>query len=428
LDRDEEYGRKALEAHRKYKGKISIYPKVPIERLDDFNALYTPGVAEVSRVIEADSDEAYELTDKGNLVAIVSDGSRVLGLGNVGPEAAIPVMEGKALLFKYLGDVDAMPLCVRCSGADEIVDLVQSVAPTFGGINLEDIASPKCFEVQERLSSSLTMPVFHDDQHGTSVVVLAALLNALTVVGKKLSECRITFFGAGAAGLSAANLMLYAGASPDRVLICDRAGIINKGRTDLNAYKRRIANATNPQDIGGDMLSALKGADVLIALSRPGPWIPRDWIGAMSEDAVVFALANPVPEIWPEDAKEAGAKIVATGRGDFPNQVNNCLVFPSFFRGMLEVRSRSFNPEVLCAAARAIAGSVGDSLSEGRIVPTIDEAEVFVRTATQVALECMKQRLARIELSEMELKGNIERRILRARAAIDLLRNAGLLG
>lgn len=426
MNRDELYKRRALEVHRRYGGKISISLKVPIGSSDDFNVLYTPGVAEPSRVIAADERYLYDLTNKHNFVAIVSDGSRVLGLGEVGPKAALPVMEGKALLFKYLGDVDAFPLCVSCKSSGELIDLVKKIAPTFGGINLEDIASPKCFEVHEELSKTLDIPVFHDDQHGTSVVVVAALLNALKVVGKGLNECRITLIGAGAAGIPSLKLLLHTGASPDRVLVCDSSGIISRGRSDLTLYKRAVADLTNPQGIEGDTRTAIKGADVLIALSRPGPWIPKDWIREMADDAVVFALANPTPEIWPEDAKEAGAKVVATGRGDFPNQVNNCLVFPSFFRGMLEVRSRSFNIEVLKTAARALAECVGE-VSPEKIIPTIEEVDVFVETATRVALECIRQGFARFSLNEAELKMKIERRIYKYRTALEILNKAGLL-
>lgn len=426
MNREELYRRKALEVHRRYGGKVSTSLKVPIESPDDFNVLYTPGVAEPSKVIAANPEIAYELTNKHNFVAIVSDGSRVLGLGDVGPQAALPVMEGKALLFKYLGDVDAFPLCVSCRSSEELVDFVQRIAPTFGGINLEDIASPKCFEVHERLSRSLDIPVFHDDQHGTSVVVLAALLNALKVVGKDLRECRIALLGAGAAGIPTLKLLLHAGASPQRILVCDSAGIISRNREELAPHKRTVAELTNPQGIEGDARTAMRGADVLIALSRPGPWIPKDWIREMADDAIVFALANPVPEIWPEDAREAGAKVVATGRGDFPNQVNNCLVFPSFFRGMLEVRSRTFNIDVLYSAARALAECVGD-VSPERIIPTVDEVDVFVRTATRVALECMRQGFARRELSAAEIERNIERRISRSRVMLDVLSRAGLL-
>jgi len=426
MNRDELYKRKAIEVHSRYKGKISVSLKVPIDSSDDFNVLYTPGVAEPSRAIAADPRRAYDLTNKHNFVAIVSDGSRVLGLGDVGPQAALPVMEGKALLFKYLGDVDAFPLCVSCRSPEELVELVCRIAPTFGGINLEDIASPKCFEVHEKLSKMLDIPVFHDDQHGTSVVVVAALLNALEVVGKDLKECRIALVGAGAAGIPTLKLLLRAGASPDKVLVCDSSGIISRGRTDLTPYKREVAEMTNPKCVEGDVRTAIRGADVLIALSRPGPWIPKVWIREMSEGAIVFALANPVPEIWPEDAKEAGAKVVATGRGDFPNQVNNCLAFPSFFRGMLEVQSRSFNIEVLYSAARALAECV-DEASPERVIPTVDEVDVFIRTATRVALECVRQGFARLELGEAELEKSIERRINRSRAALEVLNRAGLL-
>jgi malate dehydrogenase (oxaloacetate-decarboxylating) len=262
LDRDQEYKKKALELHRRYRGKISISLKLPIVSTDDFNALYTPGVAEISRQIEKSKDEVFNLTNKENLVAIVTDGTRVLGLGDIGPEAALPVMEGKALLFKYLGDVDAFPLCVNSKDASEIIDFVKMIAPTFGGINLEDISSPKCFEICDQLSSELDIPVFHDDQHGTSVVVLAALFNAMKLVNKKLEQSRITIIGAGAAGTPTARLLLHAGASPSNILVCDRSGIISKGRVDLDQYKKRIAMTTNDLQVEGDIRTALKGADV----------------------------------------------------------------------------------------------------------------------------------------------------------------------
>jgi len=416
-----------MEIHARYKGKVDIGIKVPITALSDFNYLYTPGVAEPSRMIASSPESAYELTNKGNLVAIVTDGSRVLGLGNLGPAAALPVMEGKSLLFKYLGGVDAFPLCVQTRTTEELVDIVRKISPSFGGINLEDVESPKCFEVNDSLSRSLDIPVFHDDQHGTATVVLAGLINSFKVVGKRLSEAKITIVGAGAGGLASTKLLLRAGASGKNVLVCDSKGIIHDGRGQVDEYKGDIARLTNPERLQGTVETALRGADVMICLSRPGPWIPKEWIMKMAGDAIVFALANPTPEIWPEDAVEGGAKVVATGRSDFPNQINNSLAFPSMFRGMLEVRARRVNDEMLIAASEAIGNWAEPRLSVDRIVPTMEETGVFVETAIAVANAAMETGVARHRPTQDELRNGIERKISLARNALSVLMERGLI-
>lgn len=416
-----------MEIHACYKGKVDIGIKVPIKELSDFNYVYTPGVAEPSREIASSPELAYELTNKGNSVAILTDGSRVLGLGNVGPAAALPVMEGKALLFKYLGGVDAFPLCVRTRTTEELADLAKRIAPSFGGINLEDVESPKCFEVYDLLIDSLDVPVFHDDQHGTATVVLAGLINSIKVVGKKLSQVNIVVVGAGAGGLASTRLLIRAGASGRNVVVCDSKGILYEGRDHMDEYKKEVAKHTNAERLQGTVETALRGADVMICLSRPGPWIPKEWVMKMAGDPIVFALANPTPEIWPEDATKGGAKVVATGRSDFPNQINNSLGFPSIFRGILEVRARRVNDEMLIAASEAIANWAEPRLSGNRIVPTMDETGVFVEAAVAVANAAIETRVARIKPSQSELRAGIEKKVQLAREKLSVLIERGLI-
>ena len=425
MSEDEAINQKALDIHSRYRGKVGIGIKVPITGLSDFKYLYTPGVAEPSRRIAANADLVYEFTNKGNSVAIVTDGSRVLGLGDIGPLASLPVMEGKALLFKYLGGVDAFPLCVKAETSEELVDVVRRIAPSFGGINLEDIESPKCFEVYDSLRDSLGIPVLHDDQHGTATVVLAGVINSLRLVGKKLSEARIIVIGAGAAGLTCSKLLLKAGASGRNLIVCDSRGTLYEGRGYMEKYKSNVAKSTNLDRIQGTVETALIGADVMIGVSKPGPWIPKEWIGKMAQDPVVFALANPTPEIWPKDAIEAGAKVMATGRSDFPNQINNSLAFPSIFRGLLEVRASGISDDVLIAAANAIAGSVESTLSPDMIVPSMEQVQVFIDTALAVARTAMATGLARHAWNESELRGVIQKKIGRARRAISGLARQG---
>jgi malate dehydrogenase (oxaloacetate-decarboxylating) len=365
-------------------GKIEIVGKVPIKTRDDLSMAYTPGVARVSSAIADDPESAWALTIKGNVVAVVSDGTAVLGLGHIGPEAAMPVMEGKAMLFKELAGVDAFPLCLSTTDVDEIVRIVEGVAPTFGGINLEDIAAPRCFEIERRLKESLDIPVFHDDQHGTAVVVLAALLNALKVVGKAAEDVRIVVVGAGAAGLACAKIILEHGVRD--LVVCDIGGILHPGRTELTGELASMAARTNPRGLTGSANDALAGADVVVGVSAPGAFTPEA-VRTMAPRAIVFAMANPTPEVQPEAVWEDVA-IMATGRSDYPNQINNVLAFPGIFRGAFDVRASKITEEMKLAAARGIASVVtDDELSEDYIVPSVFNREVSQAVAEAVASE-----------------------------------------
>ncbi|MEM3659142.1 MAG: NADP-dependent malic enzyme [Thermoproteota archaeon] len=402
---------RAVELHRRYGGKIQVIPKVPIKSFEDFSIWYTPGVASLCRLISSNKELSFELTSRWNLVAVVSDGSRVLGLGNIGPYAGYPVIEGKCLLFKFLGGVDAVPLTLATQDADKIIEMVRLISPSFGGINLEDIESPKCFQILEALQKSLEIPVWHDDQQGTSLVVLAALINALKIVGKKLEEARITIIGSGAAGMATARLLMEAGASGRNMLIVDSKGILSSSRPDMetlsttNPWKAELARRTNPGNIEGGAEDAVKGSDVLIALSVPKPGtVKKEWIAKMAGDPIVFALANPLPEIWPEDAKAGGARIVATGRSDFPNQVNNSLAFPSIFRGVLTVGSRAITDELCIEGARSLARYAEEKgLSENSILPTMDDYMAYVEVARSIAKKAIQLNLARRKYSDNEL-------------------------
>lgn len=426
---------RAVELHRSYAGKIQIIPKVPIRSFEDFSVWYTPGVAAPCKLISADKDLSFELTSRWNLVAVVSDGSRVLGLGNIGPQAGYPVMEGKCLLFKFLGGVDAIPIVLGTLDADKIIEIVRLISPSFGGINLEDIENPKCFRILESLQSSLEIPVWHDDQQGTSLVVLAALINALKIVGKKREEAKITIIGSGAAGMATARLLMETGASGRNMLIVDSKGILSSTRPDIeklsvvNPWKAELARRTNPSNIEGNAEEALKGADVLIALSVPKPGtVRKEWIGRMAEDPVVFALANPLPEIWPEDAKAGGARIVATGRGDFPNQVNNSLAFPSVFRGALTVRSRMITNELCIEGARSLASyAEKKGLNENRILPTMDDFMAYVEVAYSVARKAIELGLARRKYSDDELYNAIHSIVAYQRVLMRALIKNGLV-
>jgi malate dehydrogenase (oxaloacetate-decarboxylating) len=350
-------------------GKLSVVPKVPVKTRDDLSMAYTPGVARVCSAIAADPSAAWSLTIKKNTVAVVSDGSAVLGLGDIGPEAAMPVMEGKAMLFKEFGGVDAWPICLNARGIDEIVAAVKAIAPGFGGINLEDISSPRCFEIERRLDAELDIPVFHDDQHGTAIVTLAALTNALKVVGKSLAEVKIVVSGVGAAGIAVTEMLLEAGAT--NVIGCDRAGAVHVGRPGLDAVKSAYAARTNPAGETGNADSVLAGADVFIGLSGPGAVSPGA-VARMAPRAIIFAMANPVPEVSPEEAEGAGAAVYATGRSDYPNQINNVLAFPGVFRGALDARARSITPAMQVAAAEAIAACIADDeLAADYIIPSV---------------------------------------------------------
>ncbi|MET1124478.1 MAG: NADP-dependent malic enzyme [Archaeoglobaceae archaeon] len=424
----------ALLWHKFYRGKIEILPKCAIRGLEDFSVWYTPGVAAPCREIAENEEKVYEYTNKWNTVAIVSDGSRTLGLGNIGAHAALPVMEGKALLFKYLGGVDAFPVVLAEQNADKIVEVVKAISPSFGGINLEDISTPKCFYILERLQRELDIPVWHDDQLGTATATLAALYNALKIVGKELSDVKIALIGAGAANIATYRLLKAAGADPKRMFVVDSGGILHRGRKDLeaekeNPYKWQLCLETNAEGRTGGIAEAMKGVDVVIAASRPGPGvIKKEWVAEMNDDAIVFAEANPVPEIWPWEAKEAGARIVGTGRSDFPNQINNSLVFPAVFRGVFTVRARKITDEMCIAAAKALAAyAERKGLSEDYIIPKMTDSDVYPEVATAVALKAVEQGVARLKLSEEEIYEEVSRIIGETRAKLRLLMEVGFI-
>lgn len=359
---------KSLALHKEKKGKISVESKVAINTREDLALAYTPGVAEPCRKIAEDVTEAYTYTSKGNLVAIVTDGTAVLGLGDIGPEAAMPVMEGKAILFKEFADVDAFPISLDTKDVDEIVRTVRYLAPTFGGINLEDISSPRCFEIEKQLDALLSIPVFHDDQHGTAIVVVAGILNSLRLVGKRIEDIKVVLNGPGAAGTAIINMLMEMGI--EKAVICDEYGILAENReAPMDEHKKILAQKSNPQNVNGDLSDAMKGADVFIGVSVGGIFT-KEMVQLMNDDAIIFAMANPVPEIMYEEAKEAGARIVGTGRSDFPNQINNVLAFPGIFKGALSVRATTINKEMKVAAAQAIADMISEEeLSEEYIIP-----------------------------------------------------------
>ncbi|MBQ9485749.1 MAG: NAD-dependent malic enzyme [Clostridia bacterium] len=381
------YAEESLKLHARLKGKLEVVPKVKIENKQDLSLAYTPGVAEPCLAINKDYNKSFELTGRGNLVAVVTDGTAVLGLGDIGPEAGMPVMEGKCALFKTFGGVDAIPLCVRSKDVDDIVKTVKLLAGSFGGVNLEDISAPRCFEIERRLKEDpeVDIPVFHDDQHGTAVVCVAATINALKLVGKKWQDVTIVFSGAGAAGEAIAMLMKAMGAKD--IIMCDRTGIIYKGRTErMNSEKERIAENTNKTGKRGSLADAVKDADIFVGVSSPGV-LTQEMVKTMNKDAIVMAMANPVPEIMPEDAKAAGAAVVGTGRSDFPNQINNVLAFPGIFRGALDCRATDINDEMNMAAAKAIAGLVSDEeLSPDCIIPA-----PFDKRVAQVVAKAVKE-------------------------------------
>lgn len=358
---------KALMLHEEWNGKLETASKCTIRTREDLALAYTPGVAEPCKLIAEDKELAYKYTIKANTVAVVSDGSAVLGLGNIGPYAAMPVMEGKAVLFKEFGNVNAVPICLDTRDTEEIIKTVINIAPAFGGINLEDISAPRCFEIEERLKEALNIPVFHDDQHGTAIVVLAGIINALKVTGKRKEECRVVVNGAGSAGVAITKLLLTYGFS--NIIMCDKSGILSKNSPDLNWMQKQMVEVTNLGDESGTLADALKGADIFVGVSAPGI-VSEEMVASMNKDAILFAMANPVPEIMPDLAKAAGAKVVGTGRSDFPNQVNNVVAFPGIFKGALEGRATQITEEMKLAAANAIAGLVADEeLNENNILP-----------------------------------------------------------
>jgi malate dehydrogenase (oxaloacetate-decarboxylating) len=423
----------ALRLHPFYRGKLEVSPKCAISSCDDFAIWYSPGVAAPCRDIAAHPDRVYEHTNKANFIAVVSDGTRVLGLGDIGPHAALPVMEGKAVLFKYLGGVDAFPICLGTKDPDEIIQACKWLEPSFGGINLEDIAKPKCFYILERLRREMTIPVWHDDQQGTAAVTLAGLINALKLVGKQKASVRIAFIGAGAANIAVIRIFIAAGFPPQEMVMVDTRGILHRGRDDLktedNQFKWRICEVTNREQRTGDIASALRGADVCIALAKSGPGVIKpEWVSGMAKDAIVFACANPVPEIWPWEAEAAGARIVATGRSDFANQVNNSMGFPGIFRGVIDVAATTITDEMCIAAAEELARCASaQSLSEQRILPTMDEWEVFPRVAAAVGLKAIEQGVARKSLTKIKLIENATKIICRARTATQTLMERGVI-
>jgi malate dehydrogenase (oxaloacetate-decarboxylating) len=424
LKKAQKWSKIAPDYHRFYGGKVEVMPKCSITSLQDFSIWYTPGVAKVCREIAENKEEAYELTSKWNYVAVVSDGTRVLGLGDIGGQAGMPVMEGKALIFKYLGGVDAFPICLSTKDPDEIVQAVKWIEPSFGGINLEDFSKPKCFDILDRLRREMPIPVWHDDQQGTAAVILAGALNALKIVGKKLEEAKFTIVGAGAANTRTFYVLEAAGVNPRNVIITDSRGTLTTSREDLEGtYKWELAEKTNPDNIEGQIKEAAKGSDIMIAASKPGPnVVTKDDVRAMADNAIVFACANPVPEIWPWEAEEAGAKIIATGRSDFPNQVNNSLVFPAIFRGALDVRAKTITDEMCIASASALATYAEEKgLTEEYILPTMDEWEIYPLQATATGMKAIEQGLARKKTSRDELYENAEAIIKRTQEIVKVL-------
>ncbi len=425
----------AMRLHPFYKGKMQTVPRCAVRHFGDFAIWYTPGVAEPCRAIQKDRDKVFQYTNKWNTIAIVSDGSRVLGLGDIGPEASMPVMEGKALLFKYLGGVDAVPICLDTKDPDEIIQAVKWLKPSFGGINLEDIASPKCFYILDRLRKELDIPVWHDDQQGTAAVTLAGLVNALKVVGKRKEDVNVCIIGVGGANVAIARVLFADGFNPESTVCVDSRGILNKERTDLegsqenNPYKWELCQRTNARGIKGGIAEALKGADVCISLAKSGPGVIKaEWLKEMAPDAIAFLCANPIPEIWPWEAKEAGVRIVATGRSDFPNQVNNSIGFPGIFRGTLDVKAKTITDEMCIAAAHELARCAEDrGINDNHIIPTMGEWEVFVREAVAVGMKAIEQGVARENFKPEELTKNAERIIKESRETTALLMEEGLI-
>ncbi|HZY69409.1 MAG TPA: NADP-dependent malic enzyme [Thermoplasmata archaeon] len=427
-------GERAVELAGYFQGKVETVPKVPVRSLDDFALWYTPGIAAVAKAIEADPARAFDLTGRWNTIAIVTDGSRVLGLGNIGPEAALPVMEGKALLFKFLGGVDAVPIPIRVNSPDEFVATVEHLAPAFGAVNLEDIASPKCFDILERLTTKLPIPVWHDDQLGTAAATVAGLLNALELTHRSVGRTRTVLLGAGAANLVTARLLIALGQDPKRLTLVDHKGVLHAEREDMDAlmvqnrWKYRLALETDGGGRAGSLADALAGADVLVAASTPDPnTVSAEMVRSMAHAPVVFALANPVPEIWPATAREAGAAIVATGRSDFPNQVNNSLVFPPVFRGILDARARAITDEIVLAAARELARQAhSKGLAPDHLLPTMEEMDVFPHIAAAVAEAAVREGLARRELTREEFYSGAQERMRRPPELVRILAQSGL--
>lgn len=425
----------ALVMHPYYHGKMQTLPRCIVRDLKDLSIWYSPGVAEPCKVIQGDISKVYDFTNKWNTVAVVSDGTRVLGLGDIGPEAAMPVMEGKALLFKYLGGVDAVPICLDTKDPAEIIKTVKILQPSFGGINLEDIANPKCFHILDTLRKECRIPVWHDDQQGTAAVTLAGIINALKITGKDKEKVKVTMVGVGAANIAIIRLLLQGGFKPENMVLVDSKGILNRKRRDIeerqkeNPYKWDFARRTNIDQISGGIAEALIGADVCISLAKSGPdTIRPEWLKKMARNAIGFFCANPIPEVWPWDAKEAGVKIVATGRSDFPNQVNNSIGFPAIFRGALDVRATTITDEMCIAAAYELARFAEErGINEEYIVPTMSDWEVFVYEAVAVGLKAIEQNVAHEKLSRTELTSRSRKVIEESRAAIEVLMKSGTI-
>ncbi len=425
----------AMKLHPFYRGKMQTVPKCEVRDFNDFAIWYTPGVAEPCRAIQKDKEKVYDYTNKWNTVAVVSDGTRVLGLGDIGPEAGMPVMEGKALLFKYLGGVDAVAICLDTKDPDEIIQAVKWLQPSFGGINLEDLANPKCFRILDTLRREMDIPVWHDDQQGTAAVTLAGLINALKIVGKKKENVKLAVIGSGAANVAILRVLFADGFKPGNTIVVDSKGILHPGRADLekqqkeNPYKWDFCVKTNPEKRTGGIREALRGIDICIALSQSGPGvILPEWVKGMAKDAIIFACANPIPEIWPWEAKEAGARIVSTGRSDFPNQVNNSIGFPGIFRGTLDVRAKTITDEMCITAAYELAKCAEDrGINEENIAPTMGESEAFIREAVAVGMKAQEQGVARLKVTRRELTKQAEKMINEARETTALLMKNGFI-
>ena len=421
--------------HRFYGGKLETLPKCSITTFDDFGIWYTPGVAAPCKEIQRDPEKVFDYTNKGNFVAVVSDGTRVLGLGDIGPHAGLPVMEGKAILFKYLGGVDAFPVMIDTKDPDKFIETVKLIEPTFGGINLEDIAKPKCFYILDRLRKEMNIPVWHDDQQGTASVELAGTINALKLVGKTLQDAKFAIIGTGAANIAFVRILISAGVPAKHIVMVDSKGTLHPGRKDLeedkerDPYKWHYAQITNGEGIIGGIEDAMKGADIMVSASKSQPGtIKKEWVAEMADDAIVFAVANPLPEIWPWDAKEAGAKVIGTGRSDFPNQVNNSLGFPGIFRGTLDVHARTITDEMAIAAAYELAKVAEErGLHADYIIPNMDEWEVFPREATAVGMKAIEQGVARRKMSRDELYHMAEERIKETREKVKHLMEVGYI-
>ena len=424
----------AMRLHPFYRGKIETTLKCTVHSFDDFAIWYTPGVAAPCKAIQANPELVYEYTNKWNTVAVVSDGTRVLGLGDIGPKAGLPVMEGKALLYKYLGGVDGVPIMLDTKDPDAIINTVLMLQPGIGGVNLEDIAQPKCFYILDTLREKAEIPIWHDDQQGTATVTLAGLINALKIVGKKMEDVSIAFIGSGASNVACSRLIFGWGADPAKCYMVDSKGILGKHRKDIEMRKAeykdkwKLCNITNMQGREGDIPEAMKNVDVVIGLSKPGPGVIKpEWVKSMAKDAIVFACANPVPEIWPWEAKEAGAAVIATGRSDFPNQVNNSLGFPGIFRGTLDVRAKTITDEMCFAAAQAMANHVGDRLTPDSILPGMDDWEVFPKEAAAVAMKAIEQGLARLDCTYQEEFQRASKIIKRSRDMTQRMMDEGFI-